>query len=323
MSFFNNGRNYGDNKMSNFLRMYARYRSARMDLLLVIIFTVVNILMFNFGSGTVMLFSASVPYYAVVFGTVLENDPEILLTGAYNIGVVIAIVSVLLYLLCWVFSKKKYVWMIVSAVLFSIDTLALIGLYIMMGEISGVLDILMHALVLYYLIAGAVVGKQLKKLDPEAIKAQLEEMARQQNADISPVENVEVDYSVEDADEEKQEEDKQEVAEQESAAEEEKDTFVLQDSTPLRLVDTEDEKARILCRAEYMGLDIIYRRVKRTNELVINGRVYDEVEMLVETPHELKAVVYGKKITAGLKSSSSQSYISVDGKVVAKKLRLW
>ena len=42
-----------------------RYSSARNDLLAMIILTVANIVMMFFGSESMMLFSASIPYFAV------------------------------------------------------------------------------------------------------------------------------------------------------------------------------------------------------------------------------------------------------------------
>ena len=45
-----------------------RYKSARLDLLIVIVFTVLNIVLLFGGSETMMLFSATVPYVIVVLG---------------------------------------------------------------------------------------------------------------------------------------------------------------------------------------------------------------------------------------------------------------
>ena len=56
-----------------------------------------------------------------------------------------------------------------AAVLFSLDFLALIGLHVYAGDTSGFIDMVIHALVLYYLILGAVSVVQLKKLPEEAI----------------------------------------------------------------------------------------------------------------------------------------------------------
>lgn len=91
-------------------------------------------------------------------------------------------------------------------------------------------------------------------------------------------------------------------------------------SAVLRMADT-DVKARILLQAEVPGYNIVYRRVKRTNELVVNGRVYDEYEALVEIPHTLTCFICGHRIEA-LYNSNNMMYIVFDGEELAKKVRL-
>ncbi len=93
-----------------------------------------------------------------------------------------------------------------------------------------------------------------------------------------------------------------------------------ENSAMLRMADT-DVKSRILLEAQHLGYRIEYRRVKRTNELVVNGRVYDEYEALVETPHALTAVLDGHKIEVQY-DTSSHMYIIFDGEQIAKKLRI-
>lgn len=92
------------------------------------------------------------------------------------------------------------------------------------------------------------------------------------------------------------------------------------ESTMLRWADM-DVKARILLRADAQGYQIVYRRVKRTNELVINGKVYDEFVALLEGPHTLSAVVNGHTIEVQY-DTSSHMLIVFDGTVLAKKLRI-
>ena len=74
----------------------------------------------------------------------------------------IAVITVILYVLCWYMSKKRYGWMIVALVMFILDTLAMAGMYLGLGEISGILDVVIHAWVLYYLIIGVKYGKKEK-----------------------------------------------------------------------------------------------------------------------------------------------------------------
>ncbi len=242
-------------------------QTARSNLLLMLAFTVVNIGLFLFGSDTVMLFSATIPYYAVVFGFYSVEGVSTYLI----VGIAVAAVILLIYLLCFLLSKKNCGWMILALVLFVIDTAALVLLYIWAEDISGILDGLMHIWIIYYLIVGIKYGRQLKTLP--------EEESTEDNEELPPVE-----------------------------------------SRPIRRADT-DVKFRTLIEGDFEGRHIEFRRVKRVNELVIDGYVYDEAEMLVEIPHELKAYLNGKNFAVGM-SNNSFSYIAVDGEQVAKKLRL-
>lgn len=83
----------------------------------------------------------------------------------------------------------------------------------------------------------------------------------------------------------------------------------------------EDTKCRIFLEEEVLGKHVIYRRVKRVNELVINGKVYDEYEALVEMPHALYANIDDHIIEVGC-NSASKIYLSVDGELIKSKIRL-
>lgn len=253
-----------------------RYSGARADLIGMTLLTLANIVLMFFGSETMMLFSATIPYISVGMGY-WEGDQEMLI-----FGIVIAAISLGLYLLCWFMSKKKYQWFIVATVLFALDTAAMIYLYASSGEIeSGIFDMVIHALVLYYLVVGIITGKKLKEIEANGIGEGIAEesyIGSDANLDING-------------------------------------------NTPyIRRADTE-VKFRVLVEAEHNGQHICYRRVKRINELVINGYVYDDIEMLIETPHELTATLNGDVIKAGI-GNNSISYIDVNGDRIAKKIRL-
>lgn len=85
--------------------------NGRYSLLLIVILTVVNLVMTILDTNTYFLFSASVPYYLVFVGMGIENG---FVDGAWNVkgtltytGLVIALVIVAVYLLCWLLSKKR------------------------------------------------------------------------------------------------------------------------------------------------------------------------------------------------------------------------
>lgn len=146
-----------------------KYSNARSNLLLMIGLTLVNIILLLVGSDTMMLFSATVPYFVAAIGVGTE------ITELLIIFVAIAIAILIIYLLCWIFSKKHYGWMIVALVLFIIDSICMCGLYISIQDFSGILDVLIHIWVLYYLIIGVKSGAQLKKMPEEVIEQQISE----------------------------------------------------------------------------------------------------------------------------------------------------
>ncbi len=159
-----------------------KYTTARHNLLLVIAFSVVNIVLLLTNADLYFLFSAYIPYYVVVIGMLLcgklpddyydaPKEELYLLPDGFLIAMVVAaVVIIALYLLCWLFSNKNRVgWMIVALVLFAVDTAAM---FLLNGISSDSLfDILFHAYVLYYLIVGVISYFKLKKLSVETTVA--------------------------------------------------------------------------------------------------------------------------------------------------------
>lgn len=138
-----------------------KYEQSRGNLLLIIILTVINIALLFTPSGTMFLFSITIPYWAAAFAYFLE------LTYLYIVaGVVIA-----LYLACWIFSKKHYGWFIPALILFILDTIYLGYVSIDMAETSNIIDVLVHIWALYYLGAGIYFGYKLKRLPADEVAA--------------------------------------------------------------------------------------------------------------------------------------------------------
>lgn len=262
------------NQMSPRQMAESRYKSARWDLLIVIIFTVLNIVMLFGGSETMMLFSATVPYYAVAiayFANLQYGGLAWFVTGS----LILAFIILAAYLLCWFFSKKRCGWLIAALVLFCLDTLATVFLY--MGDFaSGIMDFVIHGIVIWYLAMGVKAGKQLKTLPQEVVEAE---------GGVAT------------------------------------EALPLENSVHIRWADPE-VKHRVLLETECQSMRICYRRVGRTNELVINGYVYDEKEMLIEPSHELFAVFNGHRVVAGYNSFTAKSYILVDNQQIAEKTRI-
>lgn len=84
--------------------------------------------------------------------------------------IMLAIVTLGIYLVCWLLSKKHNAWMVTALVLFSIDSIIMLIFYFGFSskfDIYSIVDIAFHAYVLYYLFMGTSAGIKIKKLPPE------------------------------------------------------------------------------------------------------------------------------------------------------------
>lgn len=268
----------------------AKYNNSIVNLLLVVAFSVINVVLLVVNSDTYFLFSAFIPYFVADMGMFYSGsypeeyyydvpDTEFADKSFLIVCVAVAAAVILLYLISWFFAKKKKVgWLVFAAVLFSVDTVAM---FVITGINSDmIMDIVFHAWVIFSLISGIVNYNKWKKLPDES---------HEEEEDASFGETVNCDT-------------------------------VEGDSPVIRMADT-DVKSRTLLEAEKSGYRILYRRVKRTNELVVNGRVYDEYEALVEQPHTLVAVIDGHKIEVTY-DTLSRMYILFDSEVLVKKMRI-
>ena len=155
-----------------------KYMSSRNNLLLVVIFTLVNIVIAVTGGDTYFLFSASIPYY-IAFFTALwcgkmpaeyyegsgltEADfwPDTVLI----VGAIIAVVIIALYFLFWLMSKKKVGWLVAALIFFALDS---IFMFIIFGfSTDMIIDIVFHAWVVISLAIGISAHSKLKKLPAE------------------------------------------------------------------------------------------------------------------------------------------------------------
>ena len=91
---------------------------------------------------------------------------------------------------------------------------------------------------------------------------------------------------------------------------------------PLRYADM-TKRGRVLLEAKKDKYEIVYRRLKKVNELIVNGKVYDEMKAVFEVDHVLAAEIDGHKIEAGLEGGTySYSFIRFDGETLAEKRRV-
>lgn len=145
-----------------------KYNRARANLLLVLIFTAVNLFAATFADRY-FLFSATIPMLfplsaaEIVAELSAQGAPANEQTLTMIVGLVLGLILTIPYLLCWIFSKKRVGWMVGALVFFSIDCLFLLISF----DLSMLMDILIHAWVMYYLVTGVINGFKLKNMPEE------------------------------------------------------------------------------------------------------------------------------------------------------------
>lgn len=144
-----------------------RYNAARGNLMLVVIFTAINVVMLMLGTNTQFLFSAAFPSVAYAVGDFLtvETGIELFRVGA----LMLALGNIGLYLLCWFCSKRHRGFMVFALILFILDCLAFLSKFVLYEiDASIAMDVMFHIWVLWALISGVVAMAALKKQERQA-----------------------------------------------------------------------------------------------------------------------------------------------------------
>lgn len=146
-----------------------KYKSARTSLLLVLVFSAINVFSIALAD-TYFLFSSYFSFTLSAIGSTLYAE-----TGSMVLFVVfalLALVSLVPYLLCYIFSKNRPGWMIAALVLFSVDTLLLLldfAARLLIGDLSVIIDVLFHIYAIVCLAIAVKHGLAAKKTPaPEA-----------------------------------------------------------------------------------------------------------------------------------------------------------
>jgi hypothetical protein len=159
-----------------------KYAEARTNLLVMAGLTLVNLVLILIEADITFTFSAFMPQVLLAVGSVMQQETGITLFMV--VGATVAVLSVGIYFLCWILSKKRAGWMIAAMVLFILDSLSM---PLMLGgfDASVVIDIVFHAWVLYYLITGVHAASKLRELPSreELELAAAQEQQAQQSVD--------------------------------------------------------------------------------------------------------------------------------------------
>ena len=147
----------------------ANVKNARNSLLLIIIFSVLNIALYHLGRY--FIFSSYVSTQLTMLGYVLADELSSPIVAV--LFILIGVALLVPYLLAYIFSKKNgKAWMIVALVLFSIDTLLVlldVPAYLDAGEASIFIDLAIHVVFVVQLAIGVnSASKRRKELIAEA-----------------------------------------------------------------------------------------------------------------------------------------------------------
>ena len=142
---------------------------ARASLLAVLIFTVVNLAMLLLEIDMYFVFSATVPQYLTAFCMGIDIGQGYLGFGPFTaIALVVSAVVLVLYLLCWLLSKKRPGWLIAALVFFIIDTVVLLVVSLLLEILTeNILDLVFHGLIVFQLIQGISANYKLEKMIAE------------------------------------------------------------------------------------------------------------------------------------------------------------
>ena len=240
----------------------ARYKNARIYLLMVTVISVINVIFFLMGVDRFYLVSTVIPYMAVLFRDMYAG------TTLAWIALAVGLIYLSLMVLFWVLSRRNPGWLIAGSALYALDMIPVVMMYRVSGERVFLVSLVLHC-VLLAIIAHGIISRYRLNNGSEALGEVPEDI---------PARGV-----------------------------------------GLRRADME-VKARILLQAEFDNHRILYRRVKKVNELVIDNYVYDEIELGIEPAHSLSARIDGKLYEVGY-DGKTLSYFTVDGVRKAQKTR--
>ena len=151
-----------------------KFSRARANLLVLIAFTVINLIILLFDFNIAFLFSAFVPQLLFI---VMED------LASAGLGMIIALLAVSVYGVCHLLSKKRRVFMLIAFILFVIDAVIMLGMMMWLGDFSSfIFNILFHTWILFYLFTGSVAWYKLRKVTASDLEMIQQEVAQETEA---------------------------------------------------------------------------------------------------------------------------------------------
>lgn len=134
-----------------------RYKAARVTLLGIIFFIIIDSFILSISPEAKLLFTVVTPQLAIAYARFYFSGFQ-----ATLIVLLFVVCPLLLNIICYILSKYERGWLNFSAFLAIVDFIVLIGFVIFYGfRIAMCIDIFVEICVLYYLIRGCFTGKRL------------------------------------------------------------------------------------------------------------------------------------------------------------------
>jgi hypothetical protein len=142
------------------------FEKSRKNLLAVVVLTIVNLMLIALNADISFLFSATLPQLLLAIGKSMSSEGEDVIYMA--VGLVLACLILLPYLIFWLLSKRMKVFLLAALIYFGIDSLVLLFLIVDMEfTISLLFEIAFHGWILYYLIVGVRAWFNLRRVKAE------------------------------------------------------------------------------------------------------------------------------------------------------------
>lgn len=155
------------NNLSEKELLMQKVNTARYNMLLVALFTLINAIMYIAGADSYFLFSASLPYHLTIIGVEFSAQTGSAIYTVLTVGFLVVAVGA--YVLCFFMGKKHVGWLIAALAMFAVDTVYFLAVYMPiciaadLGVASIIIDLVFHGYALYYFIMAVVNSFKLKK----------------------------------------------------------------------------------------------------------------------------------------------------------------
>ena len=152
------------------------FKKARSNLLVVIVFTIINIVFIARDTGFNFSFSAILPQRVFWIGLIsyFETGNNFFMI----IGLIIALFTIGIYFVFWLFANRARALILAALIFFGIDSLLLLCIVYFSTPFSFIylVNIVFHCWILYYLINGTRAWAKLRLVDTDILNDILQEM---------------------------------------------------------------------------------------------------------------------------------------------------